>query len=50
MAQAPREKPVTAVPLKAKLVHGIFANRVFGAEELKNRGTANAARAARFQR
>jgi len=28
------EKPLTAVPLKSKLVHGIFANRIFGAEEL----------------
>ena len=28
------DAPVTATPLKAKLVHGIFANRIFGAEEL----------------
>jgi len=28
------ERPVTAAPLRAKLVHGIFANRIFGAEEL----------------
>ena len=28
------KSPVTATPLKAKLVHGIFANRIFGAEEL----------------
>jgi len=34
MAQPRPETPVTAVPLKAKLVHGIFANRIFGAEEL----------------
>jgi hypothetical protein len=34
MGLAPCETPVTAVPLRAKLVHGIFANRIFGAEEL----------------
>jgi hypothetical protein len=34
MGRKPGEKPVTVTPLKAKLVHGIFANRIFGAEEL----------------
>jgi len=34
LGRKPGEKPVTATPLKAKLVHGIFANRIFGAEEL----------------